>query len=320
MVYRKLGNTDLYLSSIGLGTWAMGNDFFGHVDDQQSIKAIQVAIEEGINFIDTAPSYGNGHAEEIIGKAIKGKRDQVNIATKCGITLKGGEYIRNLKPERIEQEIDESLERLGIETIDLYQLHWPDPGTPIEDTINTLIKLKEKGKFRHLGVSNFDVELIDQMLTKTEVISLQPEYSLLNREIENGTIQYCLKHNIGIISYGTLAGGILTGKYREIPEFNEEDKRSDFYDYFKEPLWSNIQGLLSILNDIAIDHNRPVTQVALNWTTQQEGINTALVGAKNEEQVIINARASEWELNPEELSRIDTAFEKYMVVDLKAES
>ncbi|MFW5804562.1 MAG: aldo/keto reductase, partial [bacterium] len=123
MVYRKLGNTDLYLSSIGLGTWAMGNDFFGHVDDQQSIKAIQVAIEEGINFIDTAPSYGNGHAEEIIGKAIKGKRDQVNIATKCGITLKGGEYIRNLKPERIEQEIDESLERLGIETIDLYQLH-----------------------------------------------------------------------------------------------------------------------------------------------------------------------------------------------------
>ncbi len=313
MKYNKIPYTDLNISAVGFGTWALGDAFFGKVDDQQSVEAIQSGIDHGINFIDTAPAYGAGHAEKVVGQAIKGRRDKVIIATKLGIERTKDDFLNNLKPERIYQEIDESLERLGVNQIDLYQIHWPDPDTPLEESVEALMKIKEQGKFRYLGVSNFTPELLDEIRSMTEIVSLQPQYSLLRRQAEETVIPYCQENDLGIISYGTLAGGILTGKFKNIPDFDEKDNRFMFYNFFKEPEWSKIQNFLDVLREIAKERNVPVVQVTINWTIQQIGITSALVGAKNPEQIKINAQAADFELDGEELERIEQAWEKYLI-------
>lgn len=304
MEYRQLGSSELEVSEVGLGTWAIGNDFFGEVDDQDSISAIQAAIDRGINLVDTAPAYGDGHSEKVVGTAIKGRRDDVVVATKVGILRDGDQFINNLKPESVRQEVDDSLRRLDVDVIDLYQIHWPDPNTPIEKTLEALVKIQEQGKFRYLGVSNFKPALMDKVSEMTEFVSLQPHYSLLRRHIEDKVLPYCKANNIGVLSYGTLAGGILTGKFKEIPDFDEGDRRGEFYNYFQEPVWSKVQNLLDVLRDIAEERSVPVPQVAINWATQQPGITTALVGAKNADQARSNAGAGDWKLTDEELNRI----------------
>jgi len=312
MKYKQLGNSDLKVSVVGLGTWAIGGDFFGDTDDEKSIGAIQAGIDNGINLIDTAPAYGDGHSEEVVGKAIKGHRDDVVIATKVGILRDEGKFINNLKPESVQQEIDDSLRRLDVDVIDLYQIHWPDPNTPLEDTLDTLSKIQEAGKFKYLGVSNFKPKLMDQVRERMDLVSLQPHYSLLRRNIEGNVLPYCRENNIGVLSYGTLAGGILTGKFKEIPDLAEGDYRDTFYDYFKEPTWSKIQKLLDVLRDIAEKRGVPVPQVAINWARQQKGITTALVGAKTTDQARSNAGAGNWDLSDEELNRIKDGYQKYM--------
>ncbi len=310
MNYRYLGKSDLKVSVAGLGTWGMGGDFFGEVDDQESVRAIQTSLDHGVNLIDTAPAYGDGHAEEVVGKAIQGRRDEVVLATKVGVLREGEKFVNNLTPESIRQEIDDSLRRLNVEVIDLYQIHWPDSNTPIEESVNELMKIQDAGKFKYLGVSNFKPHLMDEVREKTEIVSLQPHYSLLRRDIENKVLPYCIENHLGVLSYGTLAGGILTGKFAEIPEFGEKDRRSEFYDYFREPIWSKVQQLLDVLRDIAEKYNRPVPQVAIEWTFQQEGITSALVGAKNEEQAESNAAAGGKTLSENDLELIDTQYEK----------
>jgi len=312
MKYKQLGDSDLKVSVVGLGTWAIGGDFFGDTDDEKSIGAIQAGIDNGINLIDTAPAYGDGHSEEVVGKAIKGHRDDVVIATKVGILRDEGKFINNLKPESVQQEIDDSLRRLDVDVIDLYQIHWPDPNTPLEDTLDTLSKIQEAGKFKYLGVSNFKPKLMDQVRERMDLVSLQPHYSLLRRNIEGNVLPYCRENNIGVLSYGTLAGGILTGKFKEIPDLAEGDYRDTFYDYFKEPTWSKIQKLLDVLRDIAEKRGVPVPQVAINWARQQKGITTALVGAKTTDQARSNAGAGNWDLSDEELNRIKDGYQKYM--------
>jgi len=312
MKYKQLGNSDLKVSVVGLGTWAIGGDFFGETDDEKSVKAIQAAIDNGINLIDTAPAYGDGHSEKVVGKAIKGRRDDVVIATKVGILRDEGKFINNLKPESVQQEIDDSLRRLGVDVIDLYQIHWPDPNTPLEDTLDTLSKIQDSGKFKYLGVSNFKPNLMDQVRERIDLVSLQPHYSLLRRNIEGNVLPYCRENNIGVLSYGTLAGGILTGKFKEIPDLAEGDYRDTFYDYFKEPTWGKIQKLLDVLRDIAEKRSVPVPQVAINWARQQKGITTALVGAKTADQARSNAGAGDWDLSDEELKRIKDGYQEYM--------
>jgi len=308
MRYKRLGNSDLVVSVVGLGTWAIGGDFWGSVDDALSIKTIQRAIDCGINLIDTAPAYGNGHAERIVGEAIKGRRDKVIIATKCGIVREGPRFIRTLKPESIRKEIDESLRRLGVDVIDLYQIHWPDKKTPLEDTVNELVKLKQAGKFRYLGVSNFDRKLMEEITSMTEVVSLQPQYSLLERGIEKDLLPFCREKGIGVLTYGSLGAGILTGKFKEKPKFEEGDYREKFYPFFREPLWSKAMQLVEALREIAYEVGKPVAHVAINWVNQQEGVTSALVGAKTPEQAEQNAGAGEWELSEEHLKRIEAAY------------
>ncbi|MBM1106469.1 aldo/keto reductase [Aurantibacter crassamenti] len=292
MKYTKIPNTDLEVSSIALGTWAMGNDFWGTVDDNESIRAIEASIDSGVNFIDTAPAYGAGHAETVVAKAIEGKRDKVIVATKAGVIRTETEYLRDLSPKNIKKDIEESLKRLKTDCIDLYYIHWPDVNTPLEESINALLKHKQQGKFRYLAVSNFSIELIEQAQQMTDIVCLQPNYSMLNRKIENDIMPFCEKKLMGIISYGTLAGGLLTGKFRELPKFEKGDNRGRFYDYYREDIWSSIQGLLSLLDGIAEKHSSTVAQIAIAWTIQQKGVTSVLVGAKNEKQAIANAGAA----------------------------
>ncbi|MFP4198523.1 MAG: aldo/keto reductase [Halanaerobium sp.] len=302
MKYRYLGNSNLKVSAVGLGTWAYGNDTFGRVEDQQSIKAIRAAVEAGINLIDTAPAYGAGHAEEVVGQAIAGIRDKVVIASKCGTHRDGPKYIRDLSPARIRKEIEASLSRLNIEQIDLYQIHWPDPDTPLEESVEELLKLKKEGKFKYLGVCNFGVDLMKEISELTEIISLQPQYSLLQRDIEENILAYLIENNLGTLSYGTLGGGILSGKYKERPEFDDEkDNRAGFYPFFKKENWPQTQSLINLLKEIAADHNQTPAQTAINWSINRAGITTALVGAKNEKQAMENAAAADFELSDAEM-------------------
>lgn len=304
MEYRKLGNTDLEISSIGLGTWAYGNDFFGEVEDKKSITTIRKAVDLGINLIDTAPAYGDGHSEKVVGKAIKGIRDDVVLATKCGTYRKGPKYIHDLSPEQLRKDIEGSLRRLNVEYIDLYQIHWPVEDTPLEVTVEELIKIKNEGKFKYLGVCNFDRKLLKEISEMTEVVSLQPQYSLLKRDIEEDIIDYVTKNNFGVLSYGTLYGGILTGKYNKIPSLKDEkDNRDIFYSLFSDAdNWGYVQELLSLIKKIAAKYEKTPAQVAINWSINRPGITAALVGAKNEKQLSQNAAAADWELEETDMT------------------
>lgn len=316
--YKKIRN-ELEVSTIGLGTWAIGGDFWGESDDNSSIRTIKTAIDNGINLIDTAPIYGRGHSEKIVGKAIQGRRDDVVISSKCGLTWedRNSETKKNLKSESIKQEIDDSLSRLGIDMIDIYFIHYPDMNTPLEETLAELQRIKEAGKVRYLGVSNFDTSLMSEVLKIADIAFVQPQYSLLDREIEAGLLPFCRENNIEILSYGSLGGGILTGKYTDKSQLKEGDKRSKFYPYFKEPYWTKVLELVELLKVIARDHNCPVSHVALNWVRQQPGITSALVGARTSEQAKQNAAAADWDLSEDEIRKIEDAYENIFEKDLE---
>lgn len=305
MQYQALANTDLKVSKIGLGTWAYGDDTFGSVEDKQSIKAIRAAVESGINLIDTAPAYGAGKAEKIVGEAIKDLRDQVIIATKCGTHREGSAYVRDLSPAQIRKELDLSLTRLQVSQIDIYQIHWPDPDTPLEESLAELLKLKKAGKFKYLGVCNFELDLLKKISKLTDIVSLQPQYSLLERKIETKLIPYLLQTKQSTLSYGTLGGGILSGKYDKKPEFKDEkDNRANFYPFFKEENWQKTADLIKELKNIADKYDKTPAQVAINWSINQPGITAALVGAKTEQQARENASAADFKLTQAELIKL----------------
>ncbi len=307
MEHRRLGKSELNVSVVGLGTWAIGGKFWGHTDEAAAIAAIQKAIDSGVNLIDTAPIYGEGHSEEVVGKAIKGRRHQVILATKCGAGFKGNDLFHDLTPKSIRKELEVSLKLLGTDVIDLYQCHFPDPDTPIEDTMEELARMKAEGKIRAIGVSNFDVALLTKAKKVAQIASNQVAYSLLNREIENELIPFCLEQDIGILAYGPMGGGILTGKYKQKPKFEPGDARTWFYNFYDEPLWSKVHALLKELEPIAARHGKPVGHVAINWVCQQAGITSALVGARSPEQAEANATAGGWKLSTEDLSNVNKA-------------
>ncbi|MBT3922149.1 MAG: aldo/keto reductase, partial [Nitrospina sp.] len=225
MEYRKLGSSDLEVSVIGYGAWGIGGaPFWKSEGHTKSLDSIKKAYDRGINFFDTAPVYGFGHSEELIGKALKPIRDKVIIATKCGLRWDKealGSIRKDASRNSILEEIDQSLKRLNTDVIDLYQVHWPDVETEQKETMETLMEIQQKGKIRHIGVSNYSAEQIKECLQYGAIVSLQPEFSLLARDIQKGTVSVCLENDIGIIAYSPLASGVLTGKYDKNTQFKD---------------------------------------------------------------------------------------------------
>ncbi|MBS5517607.1 MAG: aldo/keto reductase [Clostridiales bacterium] len=303
MKFRKLGQSDLNCSVIGLGTWGMAGSFWGKVDDDQSIATIRAGLEAGINLIDTAPVYGDGHSEEVVGRALEGlKREDIVLATKCGRFT--------CETEKIRQELETSLKRLKTDYIDLYQVHWPDDKVPFEETFGELENMRKQGKIRYIGVSNFSVEQTEEASKYCQIVSTQPQYSLLVRDIEKDILPYCVEKNIGILSYGSIGAGALTGKFKEKPVFKEDDERASFYTFFQEQNWPKTKQMIDTLEEIAASHGKPTVHAAINWVLKQKGISVALVGARTPEQVRMNAQAADWELTDEENAKILQAYDR----------
>jgi aryl-alcohol dehydrogenase-like predicted oxidoreductase len=313
MQTRKLGYTDLYLTTVGLGTWAIGGGGWaygwGPQDDTDSIRAIQRALDLGINWIDTAAVYGLGHSEEIVGKAIRGRRDQVIIATKCGLVWDEGSttpYGR-LKAWSVRQEVEASLRRLGVDVIDLYQIHWPNPDEDIEEAWATIADLVREGKIRYAGVSNFSVEQMKRIQPIHPIASLQPPYNMLRRDIEAEILPFCAANNIGVIVYSPMASGVLTEKFSRqwVASLPDDDWRKKYSGHLQEPELSANLALVEGLKAIAARYGRTVSQLAIAWTLRRPEVTAAIVGARRPEQIEQTAPASDWVLPPEVLAEID---------------
>ncbi len=316
MQTRKLGWTDLNLSTVGLGTWAIGGAgwkfSWGPQDDRESISTIRQALEKGINWIDTAPVYGLGHSEEVVGKAIKESRNRPIIATKCSrLWDKDGNPYGCLKKESIRSEVERSLRRLKIEVIDLYQIHWPDPDEDIEEAWSAIKDLIKEGKVRYAGVSNFSVEQIRRIQVIHPVASLQPPYSMLERGIEEELLHYCSANNIGIIVYSPMQKGILTGRFtrERVQNLPQDDHRHED-PRFQEPELSANLKLVEGLRSIAERSDRTVAQLAIAWVLQHPELTAAIVGARHPSQIEETVAAGDLMLSEEDIAAIDTLLNK----------
>ncbi|NLW35426.1 aldo/keto reductase [Syntrophorhabdus aromaticivorans] len=297
--------SDGTISRMILGTWAMGGNHWGFCDDVEALRAIDTALDNGINAIDTAPVYGDGHAEELVGKAIQGKRDKVFLATKCGLDIYSRKYERNLSPSYIERDLSQSLKRLKTDYIDLYQCHWPDPQTPVEETMAALLRFREEGKIRLIGVSNFNDDELREAMRCAPLFSLQSHYSLLERSVEQSTLPICRENDINFFSYGSLGAGVLTGKYREQPRFSRGDARSFFYRFFKPRYWPKVRLLVDGLEETARSKGTRPGVIALSWLIKQPGVRSVIVGARSSEQVLDNIADVPVELNAREMELLD---------------
>ncbi|MBI4780621.1 MAG: aldo/keto reductase [Oscillatoriophycideae cyanobacterium NC_groundwater_1537_Pr4_S-0.65um_50_18] len=308
MQTRQLGNSDLHLTPIGFGAWAIGGSGWafgwGHQEDQESIEAIHRALDLGVNWIDTAAVYGLGHSEEVVAQALKGRSQQPYVFTKCALIWdEQGEIGRSLKAESIRREVEDSLRRLKLDAIDLYQIHWPNPDPEIEEGWSTLAQLKKEGKVRYIGVSNFNVEQMRRAQQIAPITSLQPPYSLVNRNIESEILPFCQQHHIGVINYSPMQSGLLTGAMtaERVAQLPEDDWRRNSTE-FQEPRLSRNLKLVELLKQIGQRHDRSPGEVAIAWTLRHPAVTAAIVGGRNGKQVegIIGAmefRLSEFELN-----------------------
>jgi aryl-alcohol dehydrogenase-like predicted oxidoreductase len=303
---QRLGKSDLMITRVGLGTWAIGGGGYeygwGPQEDRESTAAIHRALDLGINWIDTAPAYGLGHSEEVVGAAVADRRDEVIIATKCGQVWEKGDKSTHfrLKADSIRREVENSLKRLKVEVIDLYQIHWPHPEEQIEEGWSTIADLIQEGKVRYGGVSNFGVEQLERIGKIHPVTSLQPPYHMLQRDIEEEILPYCEEHDIGVITYSPMMSGLLTGKYdrRRIEELPSDDwrKRSE---QFTEPELSANLRLIDELKELARQEGHTLPQLAVAWVLRRPEVTAAIVGARRPSQIEETAPAAEWKLSDE---------------------
>jgi aryl-alcohol dehydrogenase-like predicted oxidoreductase len=304
---RQLGTNGPHLTEIGFGAWAIGGAWeygWGKVDDNKSIDAIHKALDLGINWIDTAAVYGLGHSEEIVEKAVQGKRDKVFIATKCSqVWDENGKVRTHLGPTSMRKEIEASLRRLQTDYMDLHQIHWPDWDTPVEDSWNEMAKFKVEGKVRYIGVSNFGVDLLERCERITHVQSLQPIYNMLERGIEPEIISYCKAHGIGIVAYSPMQSGLLTGSF-DMKKLPPDDWRIVHSEKFREPKFSGGLKLVEQLRPMAAGYNKTVGQLAINWVLRNGAVTSAIVGAKTASQVEQNVAAVGWEISDEDMRMI----------------
>lgn len=308
---RQLGPTGMQITGIGLGAWAIGGGGWkfgwGASDDRESIKTIHRALDHGINWIDTAPVYGVGHSEEVVGKALKGRANRPFVFTKCGLRGDKRGTVQNiLKAESIRSEVEESLRRLQVDVIDLYQIHWPDPDEDIEEAWNTLAELKASGKVRHIGVSNFNVDQLQRIQAIAPVESLQPTYSIIKRDIEATILPFCQANNIGVIVYSPMMSGLLTGAMtrERIAQLPEDDWRRGDAEYQEPRLTRNME-LVERIRAIGARHGSSAGEVAIAWTLHHSAVTGAIVGARKPAQIDGTVGAARLHLSEQEITEIE---------------
>jgi aryl-alcohol dehydrogenase-like predicted oxidoreductase len=317
MKTRQFGNTDLQITPIGFGAWAIGGGNWsfgwGNQDDNASIAAIKRALNLGINWIDTAAAYGHGHSEEVIARALRGRGEKPYIFTKCSRVWDEGEYgvHGSLKAQSIRREAEESLRRLDVEIIDLYQMHWPDPEEDLEEGWQTMADLQKEGKVRYIGVSNFNVSQMRRCQAIAPISSLQSPYSLIRRGIEEEVLPFCQENNIGVIVYSPMQSGLLSGMMtrERVANFPENDWRKRDKQ-FQEPNLSRNLALTEKLREIAMLYNRTPAEAAIAWTLANPAVTAAIVGARNPDQVDTIVGAAEFRLNEYELADIEQFLKK----------
>lgn len=299
------------VSRIALGTWAIGGWMWGGSDESKAIATIRSAVERGINLIDTAPVYGFGNSEEIVGKALEGIRDKAVIATKVALDWNDDGPFRNATPARIRQEIEDSLRRLKTDHIDLYQVHWPDPLTPIDETARELEKLRQEGKVLALGVSNFSPEQMDAFRDVAPLATVQPPYNLFERDIEKDVLPYAKDHGLAVLAYGALCRGLLAGKMSPSTRFDGDDLRK-VDPKFQSPRFEQYLAAVAALEDYArARHDKTVLALAIRWILDK-GPTIALWGARKPEQIEGVDEAFGWSLSQDELDEIDKILTRHV--------
>lgn len=306
MQARQLGTSELHITPVGLGAWAIGGSW-GPQDDSDSIAAINKALDLGVNWIDTAAAYGRGHSEEVVAKALKGRSEQPYVFTKCSLVWEGDSEIgHSLKADSIRREAEASLKRLQRETIDLYQIHWPDPDPDIEEGWTTLAELRKEGKVRNIGVSNFSVEQMRRAMVIAPITSLQPPYSLLRREVEAEILPFCHSNDIGVIVYSPMGSGMLTGRMtRERIEALPDDDWRKNSPQFQEPELSRNLELAEKLKAIGEKHGNTPAEVAIAWTLRNPAVTGAIVGMRRPDQVEGVIGASDLRLTDDEVAQLE---------------
>jgi aryl-alcohol dehydrogenase-like predicted oxidoreductase len=306
--YINIKGTTIKSSRIGLGTWAIGGWMWGGTDEKESIRTIHSALDQGINLIDTAPIYGQGRSEEIVGEAIRqyGRRDSIVLATKVGIDWTTGTIERNSSRERILKEIEDSLRRLATDYIDIYQVHWPDPVAPIEETARTLRELHEQGKIRAIGVSNYSPAQMERFRAVAPLHTVQPPYNLFEREIEADVLPYALKRGITAITYGAICRGLLSGTMRADREFSKDDLRKSSDPKFQAPHFAEYLDAAKRLDAYAREKfAKGVIHLAVRWLLDQPGVGVALWGARRPDQLSPIQEVSGWKLTENDFAAID---------------
>jgi aryl-alcohol dehydrogenase-like predicted oxidoreductase len=320
MERRQLGSSDVHVTPVALGAWAIGGWLWGGTDDREAVAGIRRAMDLGMTTIDTAAIYGMGHSERVVGQAIRGRRDKVQVLTKFGLRWdleEGTEYFDTTSPdgrplkiykyggaESVLEECDRSLERLGVDAIDLYQHHWPDSSTPIEETIGACARLLEQGKIRAVGVSNYTPELMERARRIVPLASSQPPYSMLRRDVEKDVLPWCREHGVGVLVYSPLQKGLLTGKVTMDRTFPADDLRSRDR-YFRPENRRRVLEFLDAIRPIAEAHRATLAQVVINWTIHRPGVTAALVGVRNPAQAEENAGAAAFRLTNDENRKMD---------------
>jgi len=321
MKYRPLGSSGIEASVVAVGTWVTGGgEMWNGVDDAQSLRALETAFDHGVNFVDTAPAYGWGHSEEIVAKAIKGKRDKIVVATKCGMwwddnrgsfhfSFDGHDTYICLRPETLAVEVERSLKRLGVDCIDLYQPHWPakEPeNTPIEDTMAFLMKLKDEGKIRAIGVCNVDVPQLEAYCAAGDLVSDQFRYSMLYRAPEADILPACAKKNLATLTYMSLEQGLLTGKVGMDRVFDPNEFRSNeaWNPWFKQSNRPKVLAMLDGWKPLTEKYNCSLAQLVIAWTAAQQGVTHVLCGMRTPEQAEQNAKAGSINLDEADIAKM----------------
>lgn len=332
MTYNNLGKSSVKVTPLAFGAWAVGGWMWGGAEEKSAIRAIHAAVDLGMTTIDTAPVYGFGKSEELIGKALEGiPREKYQILTKFGMNWESekGEYFFDTKDnegkplkmykyagaEQVRKEMDASLRRLKTDYVDLLQIHWPDNTTPISETMQAVAALIREGKVRAAGVCNYNVQQVEEARQHVEIVSNQVPYSMVNRSIEEDVQPQAIHRNMSIIAYSPLQRGLLTGKIKRDQQFNEGDSRQGNKYYTPENI-DRANAMLFAIQSVVEKHNATVSQVVLNWTTRQPAMDCVLAGARDEQQVKDNIRALNFTLDEDDMAQINEAVSNFRTVEL----